>query len=89
MRRLDHEAHYKTSRVLLRNRLWEGPSPVAYFRLIDTFAVRRVDTLDNLGFQPFLEMGGLSLQAGNSVDDVHRQIKPINLIAYGEFQGEC
>ena len=50
MRRLDHEAHYKASRVLLRNRLWEGPSPVAYFRLIDTFAVRRVDTLDNLGF---------------------------------------
>ena len=24
MRRLDHEAHYKASRVLLRNRLWIG-----------------------------------------------------------------
>ena len=37
-------------------------------------------------FEPFLEMGTGGLQPGNAIDDVDRQIEPVDLIADCELQ---
>lgn len=45
-----------------------------------------MNAFDDLSLKPFLEMRSGSLQPGNAIDDVDRQIEPVNLIADCKLQ---
>jgi len=56
------------------------PFPVADLFPIDAFGVGIADAVDNLALQPLFHMRADGAQTRNTVDDVDRKIKTINLV---------
>ena len=62
------------------------PLPVANFFFIDAFGVGIGDALDDLSFQPFLDVSADRAQARNAVNDIDSQVKAIDLVEDGKLQ---
>src|ERR1700692_2494634 len=62
------------------------PLPVADRRTIDALAVCKVDTVDDLAFQPLLHVCPGALESGNTIDHINRQVEAVDLIADRKFE---
>src|ERR1700741_34437 len=62
------------------------PIPVLDFWLVYALGIGVRDALDDLLFEPFLQMRARTLEAGNAVDHINGQCETIDLIANREFQ---
>ena len=64
-----------------------GPFPGADFWAVYAYGVSVVDAVDDLAFEPFLDVGADGREAWDAIDDVDGDIEAIDLIEDGEFEG--
>ena len=63
------------------------PLPLPDLRLVNAILVGVCHVLPNLVVQPVLDMSCGDSEAGNTIDDVDRQTKPVYLVLNGQSQG--